>query len=234
MALRSGTPSSSSAAASTAAECCKPAHSTMIGQPCRPSCRTRSVRRSAAVIVWTSSTVTSSERPRHACCRLVRSSIALSGCRTRGRSPCTPNMPDFKLVILASRSVAFLASASLAPAKASIRATSCSGSWSKSPVVRFSTEPPTVEAKRSISCVLPTPWTPSTSTMPPKGSPSRQTPSWSSRSFASSCLRPAKCGGGWRSEGNGRSTASPCIHDTGVAQRHRLVPGTYTVMSMPG
>ena len=158
--------------------------------------------------------VMSSTRARQAPRRFERSSIALSGCRLRGLSSLTANPPAFASVILPSRSADPRASAEVAPAASKMRTRSCSESASRSLVVIANTDAPssssTVDAKCLMSCVLPTPWTPSTSTRPPGGCPNRRTSSNIPEKSASSCSLPAKCKGGCRAVARAGGISSDC------------------------
>ena len=65
--------------ASTFVECRRPAHTTMIGQPCRPSCRTRSIFRAGGSSVWISSMLTIIDWSFHHPVSLLNRSISVIG-----------------------------------------------------------------------------------------------------------------------------------------------------------
>ena len=184
-------------AARRMAACCKPAPTSMIGHSCIPSWRARRVRRSSTPIAWISSTATSRVLPCHSPPRLERTSMALID-KPKGVARCaeTPTPAIFAPVKPPASSAICLAARSSPPRAWTMLAKSASGfaksaAGTRSAAIRWSSFT-AAEPNCDRSCVLPTPWTPSTSTIPPCGS--RVLRMYCSRSCStlSSLCRPAK------------------------------------------
>ena len=193
-------PGASAAPASTAGVCCKPMPTTSTGQPWSPSWSTRRARRPLGATVCSSSMVRSSAAPRH---MAVREDASSSENRLPACVACSLARPAFSQPT--RRVVRLSSSANSRPilSASSVRAMAMNKSTSLSSRLVFTARWLTVGARLPAaassanlrpSCVLPTPGTPVTSDMPPRGSPVAQSRSSRSVSAASSALRPAKHG----------------------------------------
>ena len=180
-----------------------------IGQPWSPWCSTRNATMPAGATLCSSSTTSTNALPRHMPeCLDVASNgdkrLVWQECSWVKPPRVTPT-PAVWLVLRVSNSATLrpACSASTAWAMAMNRST-----WFSSMVVSVASRRMSSAALCAVasvanfwpSCVLPTPGTPMMSAMPPLGSPVSQRSSRRLRSVASSLTRPAKYGGGPRSD----------------------------------